>query len=87
MLHPSAVSGEDGLDAMRTFVMAYVRGGGHAIHFNVFSLETLEKARKNPENYRDLQVRVCGWNVLWNNLSDQEQLSYMKQARANEETV
>ncbi|MBR4673123.1 MAG: hypothetical protein IKP00_01545 [Victivallales bacterium] len=87
MLHPSAVAGEDGLEAMRTFVMAYVRGGGHAIHFNVFSLETLEKARKNPENYRDLQVRVCGWNVLWNNLSDQEQLSYMKQARANEETV
>ena len=58
--------------------------GGHAIHFNIFNTELLKKAQKHPEQYGDLQVRVCGWNVLWNNLSRQEQDSYLIQAEANE---
>ncbi len=84
MFHPSAVSGEDGLDAMRGFLMAYILRGGHAIHFNVFSTEQLKDAGLHPEKYRDLQVRVCGWNVLWNELNSEEQRAYLKQAEANE---
>ena len=83
MLHPSLVAGKDGLVAMRALLMTYIRKGGHAIHFNVFSTRMLEEARKEPEKYRDLQVRVCGWNVLWNNLSSAEQECYLEQARAN----
>ena len=84
MLAPSAVSGEDGLDAMRALLMTYLLRGGHAIHFNIFSTETLKEAQTHPERYADLQVRVCGWNVLWNNLSRREQDSYLIQAAANE---
>lgn len=84
MLAPSAVSGEDGLDAMRALLMTYLLRGGHAIHFNIFSTETLKEAQMHPERYADLQVRVCGWNVLWNNLSRREQDSYLIQAAANE---
>ena len=79
-LHPSAVRGRDGLDAMRTLVMTYVKGFGHAVHFNVFSARQLLDAQKNPEKYSDLQIRVCGWNVLWNNLSPAEQKAYIMQA-------
>lgn len=84
MLAPSAVTGEDGLVAMRALLMTYILRGGHAIHFNIFNTELLKKAQKHPEQYGDLQVRVCGWNVLWNNLSRQEQDSYLIQAEANE---
>ena len=84
MLHPSAVEGEDGLAAMRTLLMTYIRNGGHAMHFNIFSASMLEDAQKNPEKYQDLQVRVCGWNVLWNDLEPERQEQYLKQARANE---
>ena len=42
------------------------------------------KSQKDPEKYRDLQVRVCGWNVLWNDLDPERQEQYLKQARANE---
>ena len=84
MLHPSAVAGKEGLIAMRALLMTYIKGGGHAIHFNVFSSKLLEDARKDPEKYQDLQVRVCGWNVLWNNLSGAEQERYLEQAKANE---
>ena len=84
MLHPSAVAGQDGLNAMRALLLTYVLHGGHAIHFNVFSIATLKEAQAHPEKYRDLQVRVCGWNVLWNNLSRSEQESYLVQAEASE---
>lgn len=52
MLAPSAVSGEDGLDAMRALLMTYLLRGGHAIHFNIFSTETLKEAQTHPEPVR-----------------------------------
>ena len=85
MLHPSAVAGEEGLLAMRSLLMTYIKKGGHAVHFNVFSSDMLKDAQLHPEKYRDLQVRICGWNVLWNNLNTEEQNSYLEQAKANEE--
>ena len=87
MLHPSAVAGEEGMIALRSLLMSYIKRGGHAIHFNIFSTDMLKDAQEHPENYRDLQVRICGWNVLWNNLSTQEQNSYLEQAAANEELL
>ena len=78
MLHPSAVEGEDGLAAMRTLLMTYIRNGGHAMHFNIFSASMLEDAQKNPEKYQDLQVRVCGWNVYFVNLSKPEQDDFIR---------
>ena len=83
-LNPSAVRGEEGLAAMRALVMTYIRNFGHAIHFNVFDVRKLEEAKRHPEKYPEFQIRVCGWNVLWNNLSEQEQTAYLAQAYANE---
>ena len=46
------------------------------------SPDTLRDAQAHPEKHRDLQIRVCGWNVLWNNLSPAEQAFYIRQAEA-----
>lgn len=81
-LNPGAVQGEDGLHAMEGLLKTYMANYGHAIHFNVFSAETLRKAQEEPEKYKDLQIRVCGWNVLWNSLSPDEQKFYIRQAEA-----
>ena len=35
---------------------------GHHIQFNVVTANTLRKAQKNPEKYRDLIVRVAGYS-------------------------
>ena len=80
MLHPSAVSGDDGLEAMYALVMSYMKRGGVSIQFNVFNAEMLRDAQKNPERYKNLQVRVSGWSVLWNNLSKAEQDAYIIRA-------
>ena len=60
--------------------MTFIKRGGHAMHINVFDAETLRDAQKNPDKYQDLQIRVCGWNVLWNNISKVEQDGFIKQA-------
>lgn len=81
-LHPSAVSGADGLSAMYGLLMTFEKRGGHAIHINVFNAQTLRDAQKHPEKYEDLQIRVCGWNVLFNQISPEEQEGFIRQAEA-----
>ena len=81
-LLPSSVQGEDGLEAMYGLLMTFVKRGGHAMHINVFDAQTLRDAQKHPERYGDLQIRVCGWNVLWNNISKEEQDGFIRQAES-----
>ena len=80
MLHPTAVGGDEGLQILKALLMTYINGGGMSIQFNVFNTDTLRDAQKHPENYKNLQVRVCGWNVLWNNMCVAEQNAYIKRA-------
>lgn len=80
MLHPSAVSGDEGLEIMKSLLFMYMKNGGQTVQFNVFNTETLRDAQKHPDKYKNLQVRVCGWNVLWNNLSEKEQNAYITRA-------
>ena len=80
MLHPSAVEGEDGLKVLKGVLMTYLNKGGQSIQFNIFNTDTLRDAQKNPEKYQNLQVRVCGWNSLWNNMDKKEQDAYILRA-------
>lgn len=80
VLHPTAVQGEDGLIAFYGLLRTYFNLGGFAMHGNVFNVEDLRAAQKNPENYQTLQVRVCGWNAYFVNLSKIEQDTFIKQA-------
>ena len=80
MLHPSVCSGEKGLQVMKSLVRQFHRNGGSVIQFTVFSAEELRDAQKHPEKYESLQVRVCGWNVRWNDLSKAEQDAYILRA-------
>lgn len=82
MLHPTAVSGDEGLEIMKSLLFLYIKNGGQSLQINVFNADTLRDAQKNPEKYKNLQVRVCGWNVLWNNLSTAEQNAYIKRAES-----
>ncbi len=80
MLHPSAVQGEDGLMALYAVLDTYMKKGGASIHFNIFDSAMLRDAQDHPEKYQNLQVRVCGWNILWNNMDRKEQDAYILRA-------
>ena len=80
MLHPSVCAGDKGLMLMKTLVRNFHRNGGGVIQFTVFSAEELRDAQAHPEKYENLQVRICGWNVRWNDLSRVEQDAYIRRA-------
>lgn len=82
LLHPSAVQGEEGLAAMKALIRTFMENDGISIQFNVFSSDTLREARKHPEKYQNLQVRITGWNALWNHLSAKEQEAYIIRAES-----
>ena len=81
MLHPSAIQGKEGLRAVRGMIEAYMKNDGVSIQFNVFSPEQLIDAQAHPEKYKNLQVRVTGWNTLWNDLRPEEQNAYIIRAK------
>ena len=80
MLHPSVCAGKKGLEVMKALVQQFHANGGSVIQFTVFSAEELRDAQAHPERYENLQVRVCGWNVRWNDLSKTEQDTYIRRA-------
>lgn len=82
MLHSSAVSGDDGINVLVSLIKAFMSGGGFAIQFNIFDSEALKDAKKNPQKYPNLQVRLCGWNVYFNNLTEYEQDAIIRQSEA-----
>ena len=80
MLLPYTVSGEKGLETMKALLFQYYANNGIMMQFNVFDAEELKDAQRHPEKYENLQVRVCGWNVRWNDLPKVEQDAYIRRA-------
>lgn len=72
-LHPSAVEGEEGLDAFVALIKTFFARDGYALQFNIFDTETLRDAQHHPEKYASLQIRVTGWSVYFTTLSKDEQ--------------
>jgi len=61
-LTPRLLEGNDGLDKFLHLVRTYFTMDGHHIQFNVVDGATLRAAQENPEQYRDLIVRVAGYS-------------------------
>ena len=85
MLHSSVVKGEDGIEAMLGILAAYMSKGGMALQINVLNPELLKKAQAHPENYSTLQVRLCGWNVYFVNLTRAEQDEFIRMSEHTQE--
>lgn len=81
---PSALAGEEGIAKLAALVRTYFRLGGHHIQFNVVDTETLRKAQANPQEYRDLLVRVAGYSDYFVNLDQYHQEEII--ARTAQET-
>ena len=64
-LHPTLVESERGMENLINLVESYFLMKGQHVQFNVVSAETLRLARKEPENHRDLVVRVAGFSVYF----------------------
>ncbi len=67
---PSFFDNEDAIDKVAFLVRSYFRLDGHHIQFNVVSADTLRDAKKHPERYQDLIVRVAGYSDYFNDLGE-----------------
>lgn len=73
-LSPSALTNETQklklISIIRTFFETLK---GWHVQYNIVSRDTLLAAKKNPENYRDLVVRVAGYSAFFTTLSPDTQ--------------
>ena len=67
--HPSAMKSEADLRKLSLLIRTYFSLGGKHIQFNVVTRETLLAAQANPEQHRDLVVRMAGYSAYFVRLS------------------
>ncbi len=70
---PSALDGDEGLHRFASVVRSYFDHKGMHVQFNVIDKETLLKAQANPEDYKDLVVRVAGYSAQFTVLAKEVQ--------------
>jgi len=70
---PSFLESATGIEALLHLIRSYFRLNGHHLQFNVVTAETLRKAKKNPDQYRDLIVRVAGYSDYFIDLTSELQ--------------
>jgi len=65
-----SLAGQQDIQRMADSIEAYFRMGGMQVQFNIASYETLIDAKKHPEKYPGLLVRVSGYSAYFNDLSE-----------------
>lgn len=62
---PSCVEGDNGAEKLKYLIKTYFNLGGMQVQFNVVNTETLRQAQKNPQEYKDLIVRIAGFSTYF----------------------
>lgn len=70
---PSLLNNEEGVTNLMHLVRTYFKMDGHHIQFNIISADTLKRAQKNPDENKDLIVRVAGYSDYFNDLGPELQ--------------
>lgn len=60
-----AVEGVEGRDNLVNFIDEYIAKQAMHVQFNVMSAATMRAAQKNPEDYKDMLVRVAGYSAYF----------------------
>jgi formate C-acetyltransferase len=66
---PGCLRGDGGTERLISFIRAFVDLKLWHVQFNVINQETLIKAQKDPDSYRDLIVRIAGYSAYFTDLS------------------
>lgn len=72
------------LDQVKTLIMVGIKKGFFELQMNVVSSEMLIKAKRNPELYPNLIVRVWGFCAYFNDIPDSYKDVLIKRAMENE---
>ncbi|MGI9538284.1 MAG: pyruvate formate lyase family protein [Desulfocapsaceae bacterium] len=64
-LQNSLFKSDEDLDKVITMTEAFLEGGGMEIQYNILDPDMLRAAQKTPNQYRDLVLRVWGFNAYF----------------------
>ncbi|MCP4165064.1 MAG: glycyl radical protein [Chloroflexi bacterium] len=67
---PQLLADDNGLIKLSQLVRTYFKLDGHHIQFNVIDADTLRAAQQDPEQHRDLIVRVAGYSDYFCDLGE-----------------
>jgi formate C-acetyltransferase len=70
---PSSLAGETGRDNLIALIEEFVQRKGCESQFTIASRETLVNAQANPDDYRDLLVRIAGYSAYFVELNKELQ--------------
>ena len=71
---------EDIVNTMHSYVRTYFDQGGMQMQFNVVDSSVLRDAMANPEQYRNLLVRISGYNAYFVTLNKEMQIELIERA-------
>jgi pyruvate formate-lyase/glycerol dehydratase family glycyl radical enzyme len=77
---PSSVEGDEGAMKLRQLISTYFRLGGMQVQFNVVSTKALREAQKNPDNYKNLVVRIAGFSTYFVTLNPNTQEDFIRRS-------
>lgn len=72
-MNPGCIRGEHGVQILKQLIKAYGQLGGAGLQFNVIDAEVLRAAQEDPMKYRNLMVRVWGYNDYFVSLEKRKQ--------------
>ena len=81
---PSLLKRDEDLCKLASLIRTYFSMGGHHIQFNIVDTDTLLDAQQNPDNYKDLLVRVAGYSDYFNDMTAQLQNEIIARTENNE---
>jgi formate C-acetyltransferase len=81
--HPTALRGEGGWKKLQAVMQTYFEGGGMELQLNIVDGETLRKAQENPEEYKDLVVRVAGFSAYFVEVFKESQDDLIRRTEMN----
>jgi formate C-acetyltransferase len=67
---PHFLETDEGIEKVVYLIRTYFKLDGHHIQFNVVNADILREAKKHPEKYRDLIVRVAGYSDYFVDLGE-----------------
>lgn len=68
----------DSIKKIAMLVKSYVDMGGHQLQLNAVNTKLMKDAQANPENYRQLVVRIWGWSAYFVELDKEYQDHVMR---------
>ncbi len=77
-LSRSAVRGENAPAYVKALIKSYFGSGGMQLQFSIADTDELRRAQENPNEYRDLMVRITGYSAVFVDISKPGQEEFIR---------